>query len=210
MGPEQTVAMHDARRHDSQRKHTLVLAALEAAVQAGLEPTIATVARRAGVGRKFVYDHPDLRAEIELKAAQATRHQVNDMLAAARVTGASLRADLENSRAQNRRLQQQLRALENRLSQLEGAQLLAGNVLPAEVVTQLADQQLARQVNDLQQQFFEATEALRRTTEELEAARAINRELMQQANRPRSAPGAKGSHRAQRLSRPLTTKEERP
>src|ERR1039457_6222529 len=89
MGPEQTVAMHDARRHDSQRKHTLVLAALETAVQAGLEPTIATVARRAGVGRKFVYDHPDLRAEIELKAAQATRHQVNDMLAAARVTGAS-------------------------------------------------------------------------------------------------------------------------
>lgn len=209
MRPEQAMAMRDARRRDSQRKHTLVLAALEAAVQAGLEPTIATVARRAGVGRKFIYDHPDLRAEIELKAVQATQHQANDMLAAARVTGASLRADLENSRAQNRRLRQQLRSLEDRLSQLEGAQLIADDLLPAELVAQLADQQLARQVNDLQQQLFEATEALRRTTEELEAARAINRELMQQANRPRTAPGAESSQRAQR-SWPLTTKEERP
>ena len=97
--PEQTVAMHDARRRDTLRKHSLVQAALKAAVQAGLDPTIATIARQAGVGRKFIYDHPDLRAEIELKAEQATRHQANDMLAAARITGASLRADLENSRA---------------------------------------------------------------------------------------------------------------
>jgi hypothetical protein len=43
------------------------------------------------------------------------------MLAAARVTGVSLRADLEGSRGQNRRLQQRLRSLEKRLSQLEGA-----------------------------------------------------------------------------------------
>jgi hypothetical protein len=175
--------MRDARRRDSQRKHTLVLAALEAAVQAGREPTIAAVARQAGVGRKFIYDHPDLRAEIELKAVQATRHQVNNMLTAAHVTGASLRADLENSRAQNRRLQQQIRSLEHRLSQLEGAHLLSEDLLPAHVVTQLADQQLAVRVSQLEQQLFEATEALRRTTEDLEAARNINRELMQRANR---------------------------
>jgi hypothetical protein len=32
--------------------------------------------------------------------------------------------------------------------------------------------------------LFDATERLRRTDEELDAARAINRELMQKANRP--------------------------
>ena len=183
MNAERSVAMRDARGRDTQHKHSLVLAALEAAVQAGLVPTIAAIARQAGVGRKFIYDHPDLRAEIELKAEQATRHQANNMLAAARVTGASLRADLENSRAQNRRLQQRLRSLENRLSQLEGARLLADEMLPAEVVEQLADQQLALRATQLEQQLFETTETLRRTTEELEAARAINRELMQRVNR---------------------------
>ena len=39
-------------------------------------------------------------------------------------------------------------------------------------------------VIELDQQLFETKESLRRTTEELEAARSINRELMQQANRP--------------------------
>jgi chromosome segregation ATPase len=189
MKTDQAVAMHDARRRDSQRKHTLVLAALEAAVQAGRDPTIAAVARQAGVGRKFIYDHPDLRAEIQLKTVQATP-QANNMLTAAHVTGASLRADLENSRAQNRRLQQQLRTLENRLSQLEGAHLLSQDLLPADVVTQLADQQLAMRVTQLEQQLFEATDTLRRTTEELEAARNINRELMQRANRQHAQPPA--------------------
>ncbi|MGH7733295.1 MAG: hypothetical protein ACREOE_06235, partial [Gemmatimonadales bacterium] len=48
---------------------------------------------------------------------------------------------------------------------------------------ELADRQLAGGVADLDQQLFEANEELRRVREDLEAARAINRELMQQANR---------------------------
>ena len=42
---------------------------------------------------------------------------------------------------------------------------------------------------ELDQELFEAKEQLRHMAEELEAARAINRELMQQGNRPRQAPG---------------------
>jgi uncharacterized protein DUF6262 len=175
-------AMRDARHIAGQRKATLVAAAVQAALQRGQQLTIAGVARDAGVGRKFIYDHPDLRAEIELKAAQAVHQQANTMIAAARVTGASLRADLENSRAQNRRLQQQLRNLENRLSHLEGARLVADDLLPSDVLAQLADQQLAQHLTELEQQLFETTEALRRATEELEAARTINRELMHHAN----------------------------
>ncbi len=184
MTPDRSQAMRDARRLDGQRKHALVIAATTtAALQAGRQPTIAAIARAAGVGRKFIYDHGDLRAEIELKAAQATQHQANDMIAAARVTGASLRADLENSKARNRRLQAQVRALEQRLSHAEGARLIADDLLPEDIVAQLADSQLARRINQLEQELFEATERLRRTDEELDAARAINRELMQKANR---------------------------
>jgi len=105
------------------------------------------------------------------------------MIATARVTGASLRADLENSRSQNHRLHQQLRALENRLSQLDGAQLVADELLPNDVLIQLADRQLAQRVAELEQQLFETEEALRQATEELDAARAVNRELMHRANR---------------------------
>jgi chromosome segregation ATPase len=175
--------MRQARSLDGQRKHALVLAAVQAAVHQGNVLTVAAIARAAGVGRKFIYDHPDLRAEIELKAVQATHREAHDMIAAARVSGASLRADLENSRAQNRRLQQRLRALENRLSHLEGAQLVADDLLPTDVVTQLADRQLAQRAADLEQQLFETKDLLRQATEELDAARSVNRELMHRLNR---------------------------
>ena len=88
------------------------------------------------------------------------------------------------ARAQNHRLNNQLRPLENRLSQAEGARLVADNLLPGTMVAELADRQLAQRNTELEQQLFEAKDHLRRTIEELEAARAINRELMQRANRP--------------------------
>jgi chromosome segregation ATPase len=188
MSSDRCEAMHNARRLESQRRRTLVLAATDAAIERGQHPSIASVARQAGVGRKFIYDHPDLKAEIELKLAQATQRQASDMISGARVTGASLRAELENSRAQNQRIQKQLRALENRLSQAEGARLVADNLLPEGMLAELADHQLARCISELEQQLFEAQEQLRRAVEELEAARAINRELMQHANRQQQGP----------------------
>ncbi len=184
MRTDRSEPMRQARRLDSDHKRALVLAATDAQLEAGRHPSIASIARQARVGRKFIYDHPDLKADIELKAAQAARRHAGDLVAAARVTGASLRAELENARAQNHRLTRQLRALENRLSKAEGAHLVADELLPQGVLAELADHHLAGRVAELGRQLFEAREELRRTAEELEAARAINRELMQQANRP--------------------------
>lgn len=206
MTPEQSEPMHHARRLSSQHKHTLVLAALDAAIESGRHPGIAGIARAAGVRRKFIYDHPDLRAEITLKVAQASEREANTMVATARVTGASLRADLENARAQNRRLNKQLRALENRLSQAEGERLVADDLLPGGMLAELADQQLARRVGELEQQLFETKEELRRTVEELEAARAINRELMQLSNRPLD-DGSNQTRRARRSANPSRAEE---
>ena len=106
------------------------------------------------------------------------------MVSTARLTGASLRADLENSRAHNHRLTIQLRALEKRLSQAEGTRLIADNALPGDIAAELADSHLAGRCADLEQQLFEAKDQLCLAIEELEAARTINRELMQRANRP--------------------------
>lgn len=206
MTPDRSEPMHHARRLTSQHKHTLVLAALDAAVESGRYPTIAGIARTAGVGRKFIYDHPDLRAQITLKLTQSTEREANTLVAATRVTGASLRTDLENARAQNRRLNKQLRTLENRLSQAEGAHLVADDLLPETMLAELADQQLARRVDELEQQLFETKEELRRTVEQLEAARAINRELMQHANRP--ADGSSGRKpRVRRTTKPSSAEK---
>ncbi len=191
MTTDKSAPLRAARRLNGDHKRVLVLAATDAALERGRYPSIASIARQAGVGRKFIYDHPDLKADVELKLAHATGRQAGDMAAAARVSGASLRAELENTRAHNHRLSKQLRILENRLSKAEGARLVADDLLPGNLIAELADQQLARRLAELEGQLFDAREQLRRTTEELEAARAINRELMQKANRPaRTAPEA--------------------
>ncbi len=205
MSVDPAEAMRAARRLDSDHKRALVLAAADALLGAGRPPTIASIARQAAVGRKFIYDHPDLRADIELKAAQAIRAQCGDIVASGRVTGASLRAELENSRAQNQRLTRQLRALENRLSKAEGSRLVADELLPEGVIAELADRQLASRVAELEGQLFEARENLRRSLEELEATRMINRELMQHANRPAAdrSGGATTSHTPR--TRPTST-----
>jgi hypothetical protein len=184
MKPDLSEAMLRTRRADSQRRATLVLAATDAVLVRGSCVSIAGIARAAGVGRKFIYDHPELKADIELKVAQATQRHANDLVSSARVSGASLRADLENARAQNQRLTGQLRALERRLSETEGTRLVTDDLLPAHMVTELADRQLAERFTELERQLFQVREDLRRATEELEAARAINRELMHRANRP--------------------------
>jgi Family of unknown function (DUF6262) len=207
---ERSAPMLRARRVDSEHKRALVLAAADAQLEAGRHPSIASIARHAGVGRKFIYDHPDLRAAIELKLARAATCAATDMTSGARVTSASLRAELENARAQASRLAKQVRALEARLSKAEGARLVAEELLPDHALAELADQQLAKRAAELDQELFEAKEQLRHMAEELEAARAINRELMQQANRPCQVPGTGAPRRARGPSGPATDKEDSP
>lgn len=202
MPAERAEPLRAARRLNSEHKRALVLAATDAQLEAGRFPSIASIARQAGVGRKFIYDHPDLRAEVELRAAQATSRDAGNLVAAARVSGASLRAELENARAQNQRLTRQLRAAESRLSKAEGARLVADELLPDGVIAELADRQLVGRVAELDRGLFEAREELRRTTEELEAARLINRELIQQANRPQTPD------RGDRHRRPFNCEEQ--
>ena len=119
------------------------------------------------------------------KPTQATRRQANDMASAARVSAASLQAELANSRAQNHRLNNQLRAA--REPPLASRRRPARRRQPpprhhARPNSPTANSPSATPSSN--NNSSTPKKQLRRTTEELDAARAINRELMQRANRP--------------------------
>ena len=164
------------RRADSQAKAARVLAALATMTAAGEPPGISQLARRARVSRRFIYDHPELRAQIAHRAAQVAGQHAGTVTASAAVTAASLRADLENAKARNRRLEADLTALRRRLGEVIGRDVLAQ-------IGGTGDPAIACRVSQIEQALFDAQEALARRTEELEAARQINRELMARLNR---------------------------
>ena len=170
------------RRLDSQLKSARLLAALDAMVIAGEPLQVAQVARRAGVSRRFVYDHPELRAEIERRGAEAANSFATTITSAARVTGASLRADLENAKAQNRRLRDQLGLLERRLGDAVGDEVRAEMAGRGALIT---DETLRAKIELLEHDLKDTRDTLDRRTEQLEAARQINRDLMATLNRQR-------------------------
>jgi Family of unknown function (DUF6262) len=172
-------AMVAQRRLTSQLKRDRVIGAVDARLAAGQELSVAGLARQAGVSRKFIYAHPDLRAQIEQRARQAISDRTCRAVSSGQVTIASLQADAANAKAQNRRLREQLRAIEQRLSQALGHEV-AGEIDPARGAT---SDELRRGLEDAQARIFELEEALTDAREELEAVREINRELLSAQNR---------------------------
>jgi chromosome segregation ATPase len=175
----------EARRADSRAKAAAVHAALDAAVTAGRPLTVAAVARQAGVSRRFIYDHPELRAAIELAATEAVARFSGRLAATAQVTAASLRADLANTRAENQRLRQQVRVLEQRLSHVLGQELAAELAASGVIAT---DPTLQEQIASLQAQIGALESELRHRDDDLEGARQANRDLMAELNRRRPQP----------------------
>lgn len=177
---EHTSRLTALRRLDSADKTRRVLAALDATLGTGEPLTIAALARHAGVSRRFLYDHPELLAEAQRRAAEAADRHASASVNSARVTLASLRADLANAKAANHRLSTELAALRRRLGQLLGHDALTE--LDRPIVDTSAD---GARLAQLEQSLFQTGEELARRTEELDAARQINRELTGRLNRDR-------------------------
>jgi hypothetical protein len=76
-----TRKLTEIRRLDSADKTRRVLAALDATISAGGPLTIAALARHARVSRRFIDDHPELRAEAERRAAQTADRTVGAITA---------------------------------------------------------------------------------------------------------------------------------
>lgn len=166
------------RRLDSQTKASQVLVALDAIVASGHAVNIAALARTAGVSRRFIYDHPELRAEAERRASEVADRHAGALAASARVTAASLRADLENAKATNHRLEADLTLLRRRLGLVLGQEVLADTAGHG-----IQDTRSAARLDEVEQALFQARETLAQRTEELDAARQINRELISRLNR---------------------------
>lgn len=170
------------RRADSDAKATRVVAALNAMVEAGETLAVAALARRARVSRRFIYDHPELRAELTRRTDEAARRWGSSVAADAKVSVASLRADLANAKARNHRLEADLNALARRLGQMIGAEAMA-DIAGTDAEAQAA---MTAKLAETEQELIDTREALARCTEELDAARHINRELTARLNRPPS------------------------
>lgn len=173
-------AMMEGRRADTGRRRRRVLAALAEASVDG-DTSVASIARRAGVDRSFLYRHRDLLAQIHAQAAEPTSAPGGRGPAVSR---ASLQSDLLAAHARTRRLADQLRRTEANLSKTLGEQVWreTGLGAPDDV------DQLQARITTLEQQLVDLNLRHDERGEELDAARAANRELMAQLNRGHDLP----------------------
>ncbi|MET8413435.1 hypothetical protein ABZV34_36245 [Streptomyces sp. NPDC005195] len=164
-----------ARAADSDRRRNRVFKALDQLTAAGEEISVSSVARAAGVHRSLIHRHGDLHAAVMARAGQLPPGKT----AGTQVSRKSLLADVANLTARNSRLSAHIARLERRLSEALGqvAWEASGLGAPADVET------LTRRVTELEQQILDLRAELAERDEDLTAARAANRELMNQINR---------------------------
>ncbi|MEW2810900.1 DUF6262 family protein [Streptomyces massasporeus] len=165
--------MSDGRRADSARRRERVLKALDAMLRSDTDITVSALARTARVDRTFLYRHRDLLQRIH--AAAAAPPQEGRIAAVSR---ASLQADLANALERNKRLATRVRQLEKRLSQALGEAAWAESGLGAPADTD----QLQQRITMLEQNLADIQGQLDERDDELEAARAANRELTRALN----------------------------
>lgn len=170
-------AMTQGKASASERRRARVLATLDAKLRADQEITVSAVARDARVDRSFLYRHRDLLERIHVAASAPAPAAAQDA-----VSRISLQADLAAALDRNKRLQGRIQQLEKRLSELMGEQAWAASGLGAP----LDIDQLQRRLAAFEQHNAELRAQLQERTEELEAARAANRELTRALNRSAS------------------------
>jgi len=173
-----TEAMMKGRRADAARRRQRVIAALDRALADGTEISVSGIARAAGVDRSFLYRHRDLLAQLHaLEAAPpATGEGAGPV-----VTRASLQADLLAAHERAVRLTTRVQHLEKRLSEALGEQAWRESGLGAPTDIDALNQKITH----LEQQVVDLRLELEERDQDLDAARATNRELMARLNAPR-------------------------
>lgn len=173
-----TAVMVEGRRADSARCRQRVLKALNDTLSDGEQVGLSRLARRAGVDRSFLYRHADLLEQIHAIQAQAA----NPPGVGPVVSSASLQADLLNAQQRAARLAAHVHQLEQRLSQALGEQAWRDSGLgaPDDI------DQLEQRIVALDQQMVDLRLQLEERDQDLDAARAANRELMTRLNAPRA------------------------
>jgi hypothetical protein len=183
-------ALKRSRRQDSLSKRRKARDTLQAMIDAGEPVTFPAVARRAGVSVSLLYADSELAGrltEARRRQRDAGVDRAWRLPTRSLITEQSLRADLANAKYHIRRLSEELALLRDRLAHQLGAET---DNATGRVASPLLDQ-LEQQAADLdadnarlRQRIAELEDALRESNDTLEAARAMNRELMTEINRP--------------------------
>jgi chromosome segregation ATPase len=183
-------ALKASRRQDSRTKRRRASEALEVMIEAGEPITFPAVARRAGVSVSLLYADSELAARIvEARSRQrdAGLERVWRLPTRSLVSEQSLRADLANANDRARRLSEELSVLREQLERQLGAESdVASGRTSSPRLEQLEERAAELQAANVRSsdQVAELESALREANETLDAARAMNRELIAEINRP--------------------------
>jgi len=185
-----TDAMLSGRREDAIRRRERVVKAIAASTSKGEAPSVSSIARLAGVDRSYLYRHRDLLERIHAVATSPSPGEGSSS-----VSRASLQTDLANALSRNTRMSASIRQLEAKLSDLMGhrAWSQSGLEAPADIDS------LQRKIVELEQAIVDVRHQLEERTEELEAARAANRELTRALNQACSSNDRKSNEVAPEL-----------
>ncbi len=169
--------MAEGRRSDSARRRQRVLRALDGASKKNERVSLAELARRAGVDRSFLYRHRDV-----LGKAHALQAEADGAPGLPAISRASLEADLVNAQERAARLASRAQQLEHRLAQALGERVWHDSGLGPPDGTYELEQRVAA----LEQEAVDLRLQLEERRQELDAARAANRELIVRLNVPRA------------------------
>jgi hypothetical protein len=164
-------ALTKARHRDVDRRRQRVHQALADMHVDGSDVSVSAVAVRAKVHRSFIHRHPDLHAAVRTAAAKSVTTPSPTSTA---ISHRSTLAENANLRAQNQRLAQHIRDLEDRLSEMLGQQAFERSGLGAPTNTSALQSELDQQ----RQTNLDLKRTLEERDEELAAARETNRRLM--------------------------------
>lgn len=167
-----------SRHEDTKSRRTRCERALQRLVARGEPFTVAQVARLAGVGEKFPFRHPDLKAKIDTAKAQLD-------LAARPALDAALSAERDHWKAQATRLNAQLRRAVQRVGELEGERVSVerGLAPPAD-----ERDDLLADLAHLRSQLTLLRHRLSDQDAELAAVRRLNRDLVRENTRLQHDP----------------------
>ena len=186
---DNSAALQRARRREGQTKRRRALAALQAMTEAGEAIGFPAVARRAGVSVSLLYADRDLLARIadaRDRQRQAGAERAARLPTRSLVTEASLRTDLANAKEQNRHLSEELVVLRDRLARELGAGADHFRGRPANPALDMLEERAAELETDnarLRQQVGQLEAGTSELADNLDAAREMNRELMNEVNR---------------------------
>lgn len=186
---DNSAALQRARRREGQAKRRRALAALQAMTEAGEAIGFPAVARRAGVSVSLLYADRDLLARIadaRDRQRQAGEERAARLPTRSLVTEASLRTDLANAKEQNRHLSEELVALRDRLARELGADADHFRGRPTNPALDMLEERAAELETDnarLRQQVGRLEAGTSELADNLDAAREMNRELINEVNR---------------------------